>query len=588
MSVYLKSFEWKCENHFIMKIESINAYLGNQIGEARELEISSSRLVFVPTEESDIEYDEISNSLILVDNTDYWVTYDQKTSLVDVTVFENILTKKIDGKGILNSKNYVGILDFGCNDFSVVVKSKKVNYDRDFRFLRESISDFCSDLLSRSSSYFGEHFFKTEEYSGDKLNYSELAYLREMLRPDLFPAWIDYFLTHAEHKFVLEKRVKSIVEIDDVDAEAYLSALSREDVFKTNKVCGNAGKLGYAPNECDAEESIITFDTVENQFVKFFLLLINSYLLEVLEIVDISNSKLTSEVKKMQQIVSEKMEHSFWKNISDINTIPFNSQVLQKKYPYNLIFQMYTEFTLKSNIDLGELDRKYIAGQKDAPMLYQYWVFIMLFKYLANKFNHKYITSDWIAYDGKNLTFTLIEGRECIAKFFLNENTELHLLYNKTYDNNNVICSGRSYSHELKPDISLELFKENELVSIIHFDAKYRLPINGTDVPDDINKMHAYKDGIIGTIGSFAICLAEEPIIYHEEEKGWEKDGLFPAVGACPLNLNEKTLNKELNEIYSIVDAFTQIDIENNANRFSDKRLRSYYSLLRKMMEIKE
>ncbi len=587
MSRYIKRFEWIVKDNTIIKIESINAYLSNQISEDTKIDITEGSIILCNTEESDMQYDEISNTLILVDNTDYWVSYDEDSSVIDTAILDNMLSKRLDGKGLLNSGNYVGILDLGRLEFSVVIKSKKVNYERDFQFLRESISDFCSDLLTRSSSYYSEHFHKSEEYAGEKINYSELAYLREMLSPDKFPSWIDYFLMHAEHKYIPETTLKPLCEIDELDADEYLSARTKKEVFKTNKICLRAGQIGYAPVECETTEYEITYDTAENRFIKFFILFIYNYLNEIMSKINENNSKLKSEVSTMQEIVEEKLENTFWRKISNIEDIPFNSQVLQKKYPYNLIFQMYTEFTLKSEVDLGEIDRKYIAGQKDAPMLYQYWVFIMLFKYLSKKYEDKYVTSDWISYDDKNLTFTLAEGRKCYAKFDLGNNKELQLLYNKTYDNNHVIWSGRSYSHELKPDISLELFKDDDLVSIIHFDAKYRKPFNGADVPDDINKMHAYKDGIIGTIGSYAICLADSPVNYYEDERGWDS-GIFPGVGACPLNLNPDTIDAEMNYIYSIVDKFVQIEINNNTNRFSHKRLQSYYSLMRKMMLIEE
>ena len=100
--------------------------------------------------------------------------------------------------------------------------------------------------------------------------------------------------------------------------------------------------------------------------------------------------------------------------------------------------------------------------------------------------------------------------------------------------------------------------------------------------------MHAYKDGILGTVGAFAVCLADKPIVYHEEEKGWESDGIYPAVGACPLNLNPETLDKELGYIYNLIDEFARIDVDNSARRYSRKHLEKYYALYRKLMKVKE
>jgi len=367
-----------------------------------------------------------------------------------------------------------------------------------------------------------------------------------------------------------------------------LDGLVSKELIRTRRIQGNAGKYGLAPAMIKTYSDQITYDTKENRFVKFFVHYLKEFLVDIMLQVDDSNYKLKREIEKIREIVETRVQHPFWKKISELDQIPFNSQILQKKYPYNMIYQMYTELGVAAEINFGDLDKTYLIGQKDAPMLYQYWVFIMLFQYLVKRYEDGFITSDWIKYDKSNLTFSLKEGRGHFAKFYVGENKEIHLLYNKTYDNKHAIWAGRSYSHELKPDISLELFEEGNLVAILHFDAKYRLPLNGTDVPDDINKMHAYKDGIMGTIGAFAICLADEMIIYHEEELGIENESLFPSVGACPLNLNSKDLETELGNIMYIVDEFSKIEIYESKNTFSRKRMESYCALTRKMMKVEE
>lgn len=583
---YIKLFDWQIDGNTILKMESVNSYLNTTISK-RHIPLDIGTLYIECTSNSDMVFNQDSLLIELIDNTDYWVTY-EKNENADENAIHELLKKEIEGKGILNSKNYVGNLDLGISCFGMTVKSKKINYDRDFDFLRHSISDFCSDLLSRSSSYFTEHFQKENISTDENVNYSEIAYLRDLLTPDKLQTWIDYFLYHAEHKYEKKIEKRNLCEVDEVDADFYMNGLLSGEVFKTNRIVGNAGKCGRAPYEIESFNCEMTYDIVENRFVKFFVFFLRDYLYDILQNTDENNRKLINELTKMISILEERLENPFWQKISNMDRIPFDSQMLQKKYPYNLIFQAYTEFELSSEINLGEIDKSYAVGQKDAPMLYQYWVFIMLFKHLEKRYQGKYTTSDWITYDGKNLTFTLTEGRKSFAEFYIDEDTEIHLLYNKTYDSNHVVWAGRSYSHELKPDISVELFKNNELVSIVHFDAKYRLPLNGTDVPDDINKMHAYKDGIIGTVGSYAVCLAEEKIIYHEEERGVDNPSLFPSVGACPLNLNPNTLDKELSDIMYIIDEFTKIDIENMSNRFSQKHLVSYSALTRKMMRIKE
>lgn len=584
---YLKSLDWIYNNESIIKIESISAYLNEEMSR-HILKTENGSIVLIETIISDMCFVDEYNELQLIDNTEYWFTYSSTSDLIVQDLLIAILEKVADNKGILNSKNYVGNLELGIGIFDIVVKSKKVNYDRDFKFLRSNISEFCSDLLSRSHSYYSEYFSKSENYAGDRINYSEVAYLKEMLLPEKLPSWIDYIVYHPEHRFEKKVELRNCTEVDEVDVEYYLKGLVAGNIQKSSRLAGVAGRIGLAPIEVLTNISYITYDTVENRFVKFFIRYLKEFIEQVIEKTDVNNFKLYYELNKMHAIIEERVDYPFWKNVSRMESIPFNSQILQKKFPYNLIFQVYTEFEMKSQINLGDVDKQYAVGQKDAPMLYQYWVFIMIFKHLAKKYKNKYITSDWLSYDGKNLNFTLCEGRKSHAKFSIDCETEVHLFYNKTYGSKHVICTGRSYSHDMKPDISIELFKNNELISIIHFDAKYRAPINGSDVPDDINKMHAYKDGILGTVGAYAVCLAEDKVIYKEIEKDEVTKGMFPSVGACPLNLSPETLSDEIENIMYIIDEFTKIDVENTANRYSKTRLKNYYALARKMMELEE
>lgn len=587
MSYYIKALEWICDEKTILKIESINAYL-QDITANEEILISNGKLRFGIVEKSDMQIDTDKKTITLYENTDYWITYDRNNNSIDIEVLTDIVSKQLEGGAIVNSKNYIGVLDIGIKEFEIVLRSKKINYEHDFFFLKKSISEFCDDLLSRSSSYFAEHFEKTEGYVEEKINYSEIAYIKDNLSPDKLPNWIDYLTCHAEHRYLKEEEERNIVDVEDIDAEAYMNALIGNDLISTNKVKGRAGKLNRAPLEIKSYGYEIIYDTNENRFVKFFLYFLRDYLEKIYSYVSEENVKLRREVDKMLQIFSEKLENPFWKGISQMDKIPFNSQILQKKYPYNMIFQMYTEFSMKSKVSLGKVEQSYLVGQKDTPMLYQYWVFIMLFQFLSKKYDDKYVASDWIFYNKNGLTFSLREGRRSFACFQIDENTQINLLYNKTYDRKHSIGDGRSYSHELKPDISIELLKNNGLVAIMHFDAKYKVPVNGSDVPEDINKMHAYKDGILGTVGAFAICLTDEPIIFHEEEKGWEKESVYPAVGTCPLNLSPDKIDEELEYIFGLVDEFIRIDEDNLANRYSGKYVEKYFALSRRLMKVKE
>lgn len=243
MECCIKSLEWRCKDKSVLKIESISAYLQDELS-VEHVPTDLGWLDITISEKSDIQYEKEENKVVLIDNTDYWITYEENSEYFDTVSLVELLVRSLEGKGILNSRNYVGILDIGISDFEIIVKSKKSGYERDFKFLRESISNFCDDLLSRSSSYFSEHFEKSNDYVTDKVNYADIAYLRDMLSPDKFPSWIDYFVHHAEHKYIAEEQEKYISDIDDVDPMAYMDGLLGNQLVRTSKIRGRAGKFG--------------------------------------------------------------------------------------------------------------------------------------------------------------------------------------------------------------------------------------------------------------------------------------------------------------------------------------------------------
>lgn len=71
------------------------------------------RLRILGVEFSDMQFDDDENVLVLFENTDYWITYEDNNSCIDTDALVDVMVRQLEGKGIINSKNYVGILDVG-------------------------------------------------------------------------------------------------------------------------------------------------------------------------------------------------------------------------------------------------------------------------------------------------------------------------------------------------------------------------------------------------------------------------------------------------------------------------------------------
>ncbi|WP_442971646.1 hypothetical protein [Romboutsia timonensis] len=83
--------------------------------------------------------------------------------------------------------------------------------------------------------------------------------------------------------------------------------------------------------------------------------------------------------------------------------------------------------------------------------------------------------------------------------------------------------------------MSLELYKNNALIGIIHFDDQYKVIKDKYYNTDDIDEMHIYKDAIIAT------------------------------VGVLSMSINSKSEINELNQIFNIIDKFIRLSSNDNA-----------------------
>ena len=101
---------------------------------------------------------------------------------------------------------------------------------------------------------------------------------------------------------------------------------------------------------------------------------------------------------------------------------------------------------------------------------------------------------------------------------------EIELLYNKTFRSTDQRYT--SYSVNLRPDYTLRVHGDETY--LIHFDAKYKVHVASEKFKnEDIVKMHAYKDAISNSIGSYVIYPGSDDELYYENNENVESVGAF-------------------------------------------------------------
>lgn len=441
--------------------------------------------------------------------------------------------------GIFNSRNYIGevLLNYININYSLIsVKSTKIDYYNDFWGIIEELNNFHNELVLQVDSYFQENYVKDGLVEYEGISYSKIAYLLSILENKI-PLWVESIKKNPKTELIEEEEFTNIWQTYDLDMDS-LTFINEAETIKYK--IGN--KFFRVPIEVIQKNYVDTIDTQENYFVKFFL----EYIKTILNGVNKQNSlvlwnKCQEGVKKINIMLN----NDFFQNISPKKYIYFNSQVLQKRYPYNKIFEAYNKIDLLTRLNTNMFDDFIKLGQKNVPLLYEYWTFIKIFEVMKSNFYLKENINCFYKEDNE-LNVEFRKNGSINVKFTNEKEIDIILYYNKMYKNN-TRKESRSYSHNMQPDISLEFYYKSELKGIIHFDSKYKLKYDMSSKEEDINKMHTYNDAILKTVASFIVYPGNVNERYYKN-KDLSK---FPCVGAIPLTINEE--KNSIQEIEKII-----------------------------------
>lgn len=440
--------------------------------------------------------------------------------------------------GVFNSKNYVGeisLAELGIEGCYIKVISTKMDYYEDFWGLVQSLSDFCSEITIDSNSIFEERYIKNNGLNDTTIRLSTLIFILSLLEEDKIPFWINRIIKSPKTNLKEQNELINIWEGNSFNIDELInSSDSRFKHFKDGR-CYN---LPMVVNEVIYEDTI---DTMENYFIKFFL----EYIKNILRIVvNTKNKLLGNKCSKAIDKIDCILNQPFFYNITPKQFISFNSQVLQKKYPYSNIFQAYNKLHLLAELNTNMFDDYINIGQKNVPLLYENWTFIKVYEVLNRNFKSEQI-NEFIDKDKDNFTVNLIKSNCPKTIFAIDENIKVKLYYNKLYSNDEA-KEDRSYSHSLQPDISLEFYEDNILKGILNFDAKYKLKYDLSCKEDDLDKMHTYNDAINYTGASFILYPGCEYDRYYKYKIEIANNNRFPCIGAIPLLVSNEEMGVEL------------------------------------------
>ena len=463
------------------------------------------------------------------------------------------------------------------------------NYRKNYQFMLKDIAEKCTELLMQINSPITQTF----EINFDKDNetiYQRFAFVSALINTNEFDEAVHKIIASQTTKWLEEMELKDIRSVRRMNSFSIRQIASRSNRVKLATPIGN---LYDVPTKIETTHKSETTDTPENRFIKHALEVFLQFCIECRNsFITNGYSKSKIEAEALVEKLENHLNHPFFKEIERPTTLKLNSPALQRKSGYRELLNAWLQFDLAAKLIWKGGDDVYKAGKRDIAVLYEYWLFFVLYDLMKTKFKindnnatYKHLiepTDDGLNVVVKSGKLTALEGT------YKSEGRELHIKfsYNRTFDGGTKYGAKKagSWTKALRPDYTLSIWPEEikneikaeelERIVHIHFDSKYKVQqftiktdveqdvidsdedlaiVNNNDEGKidslekekrderkgiyknaDLLKMHAYKDAIRRTGGAYVLYPGTEE---HKEFVGFHE--LIPGLGAFAIRPKE-------------------------------------------------
>lgn len=493
----------------------------------------------------------------------------------DRDILTNSKSRQAISRGCISTGIYVGTYSIDVlqkednkkvGEVAFEIRSAKVGYRDDYRRMLEDITEFCTELLMQQSSPVIQRY-EVDITKDPRSDYQRFAFVRSLVDSDSFADAMYQIQLSPVKRWIDSEEERQLCNV-----KRWGQHTLRQLARATNRVSLSnqhplKDRFDTLPRCVPVAFRKETADIPENRFIKYVL---RSFLTFCSSIQH--HSKAGQRLKQEASLVCEKLlqylSYPLFRNISEINVLPLNSPILQRKEGYREIFQKWLMFDMAARLTWQGGEDVYGAGKKDVARLYEYWLFFKLLDVLSQKFHISSKSKEELIDCSNELNLTLKQGKMImLSGIYETDSRKLNICfsYNRTFSyTDNYQLSG-SWTRNFRPDYTLTIWpgditseeaEREELITHIHFDAKYRIEQlflrdntnkNNDEVSDDLSemkreeergtykradllKMHAYKDAIRRTGGAYILYPGTENQVIH----GFHE--IIPGLGAFAIS----------------------------------------------------
>ncbi|RXG14372.1 DUF2357 domain-containing protein [Leeuwenhoekiella aestuarii] len=485
--------------------------------------------------------------------------------------------------GTLNLDIYSEISEKSQGKVSIEVQSRKTSYRNDYRFMLESITEHCTDLLMQINSPVSQDF--EPDYSkGSETLYQRFTFIKSVIDTDEFNEAVYRIITSPNTKWTKtseETDIRNVGKFKNHQVKQLLTRSQRTSLSGDHFLVKKG--IPSIPTRVHSDLKIETVDTAENRFIKHVLEIFLKLCVNIESAVK-PGTRIANEVKISIEKLEQHLHHTIFKEISRAQILKLNSPILQKKEGYREVLRAWLMFDLAARLIWTGGEDIYSSGKKDVATLYEYWLFFALLDLLKELFE---LSSDdlngLIKPTSDGLSLTLAQGEKKSIRGILNHDfrkLQINFSFNRTFSKAHEHPSAGSWTKSMRPDYTLSIWpdgisedqaEKEELIVHIHFDAKYKIEnlvqiihenddlskekkdnLKGSYKNADLLKMHAYKDAIRRTGGAYVLYPGTETL----SKKGFHE--ILPGLGAFPMRPSRTDSGVEhlRNFILQVIDHF--------------------------------
>ena len=449
-------------------------------------------------------------------------------------------------------------------DIDIEIRSTKSEYETDYRQMLGDIAEYYTDLVLQQGAPVTQRLEIYAESSAETL-YQRFAFVKSLIESDAFSEAIHKIISNPIRKWTdsnIQRKIEGVKRFTRKNIREIASSNDRINLSEDYRM-GMPVHLTSVPRTIEVEYKKDTIDNQENQFIKFVLRSLSMFCWDLKEMRNAS-IRLKAEAESTIEQLNIHLESQFFRQVSMPTHLNMNSPVLQRKEGYREVLQSWLLFDLAAKLNWDGGDDVYSAGKKNVATLYEYWLFFKLLELISQFFDiHAKDKLQLVNFDSDKINLNLIQGKTRMVygqQDTLSRKINVAFYYNRTFskvaDDNDPIHKAGSWTMSMRPDYTLSLWpgevseteaEKQDLITHIHFDAKYRLnkiTLEDTNTEEedllaekkeqecgiykraDLLKMHAYKDAIRRTSGAYILYPGTE----NKSMKGFHE--VVPGLGA--------------------------------------------------------